>query len=144
MWVDLLHQVVGAAGSPMFSAVALQGGQLLLYTQRGRRMLGALALGSTAALLCSQGLWHLLVVSTTGTLKVFNLQKVGPGRAAGVATWEVCVLPMTCARAAATGSGTHHCWCACMGACIAQRLHPSGMPLAVVAAISHVSRHCHD
>jgi hypothetical protein len=87
--VALLLKVVLAAGNSNFAAVGLKGGELLIYSKEGRRMVPPVALGSTPAMLQVAGEYTVIAVTVQGQLSVMNFINVS-----GQPRWTVLYFSM--------------------------------------------------
>ena len=73
VWQDVIPgSIVAATGTPFFTALATSDGHVVLHTPAGRRSAPPLCIGTRIALMATGGSTRLLLVSTTGKVKVLD------------------------------------------------------------------------
>lgn len=73
-WKDVVPaKIVAATATPYFTALASSQGLIFLYSAAGRRLAPPLSLGANVAFFVAGGKAKLLVVTTSGELKVFDV-----------------------------------------------------------------------
>lgn len=75
LWSDTLRSAaVAACGTHNFAAVGTEDGQLVLYSPAGRHLTAPLKLGAGIAKLACDSAWRLLVLTTSGAVRLFDVE----------------------------------------------------------------------